>query len=91
MSGQPSYVALIRLTGSPPGPALAVFAVRDRVESSGLAMDDYERVDLALDYRVGRRLRPYVRFENLLDEDYEEVPGFTTPGFSAAVGLRIEP
>ena len=28
MSGQPSYVALIRLTGSPPGPALAVFADR---------------------------------------------------------------
>jgi vitamin B12 transporter len=70
---------------------LSMLAVRDRVDSTGLAMDDYERVDLAFDYRAHPRLWPYLRFENLFDEDYEEVTGFTTPGFTAAVGLSIKP
>jgi outer membrane cobalamin receptor len=30
-----------------------------------------------------------LRVENLLDEDYEEVNGFTTPGANGAVGLAI--
>lgn len=52
-------------------------------------MDDYERVDLSLEYRATRHLAPYVRLENLLDEDYEEVNGFTTPGFQGVVGVRV--
>ncbi len=67
---------------------LTVISVDDRVDSSGLAMDDYRRVDLTVRYRLTRRFAPYLRIENLLDADYEEVPGFTTPGRVAAIGLR---
>lgn len=67
-----------------------VLTVADRIDSDGAPMDDYERLDLAAEYRLGRSLRPYVRIENLLDEDYEEINGFTTPGRTVLVGLRAE-
>jgi vitamin B12 transporter len=53
-------------------------------------MDDYERLDLAARYRLARHLEPYLRIDNLLDEDYEEVNGFTTPGRVLVLGLRAE-
>lgn len=68
--------------------ALSVVAVRDRVDSTGLTMDDYERVDVSLRYEALPWLRPYVRVLNALDEDFEEVPGFTTPGATFMVGVR---
>lgn len=67
-----------------------VLAVADRIDSDGTPMDAYERLDLAAEYRLGRSLRPYVRIDNLLDEDYEEINGFTTPGRTVLVGLRAE-
>ncbi|HEX6200831.1 MAG TPA: TonB-dependent receptor, partial [Thermoanaerobaculia bacterium] len=67
-----------------------VLAVAERIDSDGAPMDDYERLDLAAEYRLGRSLRPYARIDNLLDEDYEEVNGFTTPGRTVLVGLRAE-
>ncbi len=52
-------------------------------------MDDYTKVDLHLSY--GRpMLKPFVRIENLLDEDYFEVPGFVTPGRTIVVGVRLQ-
>ena len=52
-------------------------------------LDDYERVDLALQYRLGEHYEPYLRVENLFDEDYEEVTRFTSPGVQAVVGLSV--
>jgi len=69
--------------------ALAAFSVQDRVESSGAAMDDYVRVDLRVDWSATSRWRPYLRVTNLLDREYEEIPGFTTPGAELAVGARL--
>ena len=71
-----------RLTGN-----LSLIVGRDRIDSDGSPMDDYERVDLSLEYRLDDRFLPYLRVENLFDEDYEEVNGFTTPGTVAVVGL----
>jgi vitamin B12 transporter len=68
---------------------LSVIVVRNRIDFDLGEMDDYERVDLTLGYGWTRSLRPYLRIENLLDQDYEEIPGFTTPGFTAALGLRM--
>jgi vitamin B12 transporter len=68
----------------------SVIAVADRIDSDGTPMDEYERVDLAVEYRLGGHLRPYARVENLLDRDYEEVTGFTTPGRVVVLGLRGE-
>lgn len=75
---------LARLSGS-----LSFLVVRDRFEANGSALDDYERLDLSLSYRFLSWLEPYLRVENLFDEDYEELPGYTTPGARAAVGLEV--
>ncbi len=70
--------------------AAAVMAafVSDRIDSDGATMDDYTKVDLHLSYSLSL-LRPFVRIENLLDEDYFEVPGFVTPGRTIVVGVRL--
>ncbi len=71
--------------------AAAVMAafVSDRIDSDGTVMDDYTKVDLHLSYSLAW-LRPFVRIENLLDEDYFEVPGFVTPGRTFVAGLRFQ-
>ncbi len=76
---------LPRLSGS-----ASLIVVSDRIDSDGSDLDDYERVDLALGYELkGGRVEPYLRLENLLDEEYEEVNGFTSPGSVAVVGVRV--
>lgn len=68
--------------------AAMVAFVSDRIDSDGATMDDYTKVDLHLSYSLWL-LRPFVRIENLLDEDYFEVPGFVTPGRTIVVGVRL--
>lgn len=70
---------------------LAVISVRDRIDTGGAPMDDYTRVDLAFGVDLVRGLEAYVRAENLFDEDYDEIPGFTTPGAAVRVGIRWDP
>lgn len=72
------------LTGS-----ATFWMVRDRVESDGTPMDDYERLDLALRLRLARWLDATARVENALDEDYEELTGYTSPGRILAAGLVV--
>lgn len=79
-----SFDVIEKLRGS-----LTVIAVSDRIDSDGAVMDDYERLDLSLDYRLTERWHPFLRLENLLDSDYAEIPGFTTPGATAAVGVQL--
>lgn len=66
---------------------VTVIVVRDRIDSDTTPMDDYERVDWNLRYRINPRWEPYLRVENLLDQDYEEINAFTTPGAVAFLGL----
>ena len=66
-----------------------LIAVADRIDSDGSALDDYERVDVTVQYRVSAHLEPYLRVENLFDEDYEEVNGFATTGALAVVGVGL--
>ncbi|MEE8526123.1 MAG: TonB-dependent receptor, partial [Thermoanaerobaculia bacterium] len=70
--------------------AASLIVGRDRIDSDGSVMDDYERVDLTLHYRVSPAFEPYLRVENLFDEQYEEINGFTTPGAVAVIGLGFE-
>ena len=69
--------------------SLEWFAVADRVDTGGAAMDDYERLDVALRYQLFPGVAPYLRVENLFDEEYEEIPGFTSPGITAVVGVSL--
>lgn len=66
---------------------VTVVAVQDRIDSDGSPMDDYERLDASVSYRVREGLRLGARLMNLLDQTYEEINGFTTPGFQAALTL----
>ncbi|MYF04551.1 MAG: TonB-dependent receptor [Holophagales bacterium] len=81
-------VAQLQPTDRFPAAAMVAF-VSDRTDSDGAVMDDYTKVDLHLSYSLSW-LRPFVRIENLLDEDYFEVPGFVTPGRTIVVGLRLQ-
>lgn len=53
----------------------------------------YAKVDIALGYKLierdDRTLELFGRLENLFDEDYEEVYGFSEPGFAAFGGIRV--
>ncbi len=48
----------------------------------------YRLVSLAASLRLTERFELFGRMENLLDEDYEDVLGFATPGPGAFVGIR---
>lgn len=54
-----------------------------------LQLDDYKLVTIALSYEVSAALTFYGRLENALDEDYEDVYGFNTPGAGAFAGIRV--
>ena len=62
----------------PPWPAS-----QERVE-----LDGYTLVNLSASYRLSERIVLSARLENIFDEDYEEVLGFASPGFSAYGGIR---
>ena len=51
-------------------------------------LSSYRLVSLAANLRMTDRLELFGRIENLLDEDYEDVLGFATPGLGAYLGVR---
>ncbi|MBV8200446.1 MAG: TonB-dependent receptor, partial [Acidobacteria bacterium] len=68
---------------------LTLVAVAHRVDSDGTNMDSYQRADLAVEVRVRPWLAPFLMIQNLLNQRYQEVTGYTTPRFWAFVGLRL--
>lgn len=92
LARRPKHRGVVSLTFAPlprfEG-VVSLFAVRDRFDVGGVPLDDYERLDATLDYQLGERWGTYLRARNLLDEDYEEVLGFTSPGAQVVVGLRL--
>jgi vitamin B12 transporter len=61
---------------------------RDAENTDGSALDDYEVVDVNASFTLLAGLEIYGRLENLLDEDYREVPTYNTAGRAAYAGLR---
>ncbi len=59
------------------------FATRTTV-----ALDDFVLVNLAASYELIEGVDLYGRIENLLDENYQEVLGFSSPGIGAFIGIR---
>ena len=51
--------------------------------------EDYVVVDASARLRLREGMRLFARIENALDRDYEDVLGFSTPGFSAYGGLEV--
>ncbi|WP_156842914.1 TonB-dependent receptor plug domain-containing protein [Novosphingobium aquimarinum] len=54
-----------------------------------VSLKEYVLVNLAADYRISDAISVYGRIENLIDEDYEEVFSFATPGRAAYGGVRV--
>ena len=50
---------------------------------------NFLRLDAKLEYKFPSWAALYLRFENLLDKDYEIVPGYLQPGFSVYGGLKL--
>ncbi|MDG2410579.1 MAG: TonB-dependent receptor [Halioglobus sp.] len=62
--------------------------VRDRVNRFGEDMKDFEILDVSVTYNLTDALSIQGRVENALDENYEEVSGYNTPGAAGYAGIR---
>ncbi len=54
-----------------------------------VTLGNYWLLDVAVQYRVTPSMTLFARGSNLLDEDYEQVYGYRTPGRAAYLGIRI--
>ncbi|MBI1871763.1 MAG: TonB-dependent receptor [Chlamydiae bacterium] len=56
----------------------------------GQDLSSFIKVDMALSYRLNNHWSPYVKVQNLLDDDYEEAAGFPAPGILVYGGVKGE-
>ncbi len=74
------------------GAAFTVRHVADRLDVDGtfatVAAPDFTVAGLSVIYKINDTTEAYIRVENLLDADYQEVLTFNSPGRSVFVGLR---
>jgi len=64
--------------------------VGEREDVGAVELDPYSVLDLALQVPLGDRWQPYLRIDNALDRDYQEVVGFPAPGRAFALGVRVD-
>jgi len=65
---------------------------RDSYDGSSVPMtrlDDFEVLDISLNYAITDKLSVYGRAENALDEKYEEVLGYNTAGAAVYAGIKF--
>lgn len=65
-------------------------AVRDTLDVGNVTLDDYNLLDIRGQYRLRDTLVVYGRLENAMDEDYEIINGFSTPGRAAYIGVTTQ-
>ncbi|WP_336067825.1 TonB-dependent receptor plug domain-containing protein [Nitratireductor rhodophyticola] len=65
-------------------------AAMDTVDTGGFKLDDYLLVNAKIAYKPTEDTELYVRAENLLDQDYQTVRGYNTPGFGVFAGFRAK-
>ena len=63
----------------PPFPSLA----------QRVSLDKYTLLNINANYSVTEQLDIYIRLDNLLDDQYEEVLGYQTLGLGGSIGFRI--
>jgi vitamin B12 transporter len=61
----------------------------DFLPGRSVRLGDYVLASLRLAWRISPLLEAYVRAENALDERYQDVVGYRTPGRTAYAGLRF--
>jgi vitamin B12 transporter len=55
-----------------------------------VTLASYTLVNFAVSYDVARNVSVFGRVENLLDERYEQVFSYRSPGLGAFVGVRLQ-
>jgi vitamin B12 transporter len=55
-----------------------------------VTLDDHVLLDIAAAYRASDTVEFFLRGENLLDQEYEEVFSFGTPGIGVFAGMRVK-
>jgi vitamin B12 transporter len=75
-SGKSSFIASYRVS-------------QDSIDIGGIALDDYEILDVSWAYAFNATFELYARLENAADEDYQEVIGYNTAGRAAYGGVRL--
>ena len=63
---------------------------KDSIDIGGVALDDYEVLDLAGNYAFGGGFELFGRIENAADEEYQEILGHNTARRSAYFGARMQ-
>ena len=53
-------------------------------------MDSFTLVNIGASYEIADGISIFARGENLLDDNYQEVFGFGTPGIAGYAGVRIK-
>lgn len=69
--------------------ALSVLYIGDRETWDG-ATDSFVTVDLAGRFQYSESLEIWLRFDNLLDEEYQEIRGYNSPRFGVFGGIKFE-
>jgi len=55
-----------------------------------VSLQEYVLVNLSAEYQVKPGISLFGRIENLLDEDYEEVFSYATPGIAGYAGIKVK-
>ena len=87
----PEHSADLTFSVSPEGPWSGSVLLRyngEEQDPNGV-VDSWSRVDLTASFDVNESLALYARLENLLDEDYQQIIGYGTPGRSGFLGARF--
>ncbi|HSJ77993.1 MAG TPA: TonB-dependent receptor, partial [Erythrobacter sp.] len=98
---RPEHIASTALTWNAPGDAAsATLVVRHNGATPDVAftdpsfvpvrvtLDDYTLINLNARLKLAEGVNAFARIENLLDQRYEQVFSFVSPGRSAAVGIE---
>ena len=54
-----------------------------------VTLGNYWLVDLTAQFRISDGIKLFARANNLLDTEYEQVYGYTTPGRTAYAGVEV--
>ena len=88
----PESTGNISASFDPDGPFSGAVLVRyngEETNTDGSELDSWTRVDLTGSYDLNETVEIYGRIENLLDEEYQQILGYGTPGLSGSVGVRL--
>jgi vitamin B12 transporter len=81
--------AKLRVVADYGGTSADIFFPPFPAPSEIVSLESFWLLDLTASYDINQNTNIFVRANNLLDEDYEQVFGYRTPGRSAYVGVRL--